>query len=212
MNNESLISELTHDGYLKTPTVIEAFRAVDRGLFVPEDRRAEAYGNYPLPLGHGQTISQPLSVAFMLEQLEVKPGDHILEIGSGSGWQTALLSYLVGAGGRVVSIERVSELAALAARNVAASLPEAANIKLVVGDGTQGFAEGAPYDCIVAGASAAARIPSEWKEQVKIGGRVVAPVADSIIVFTKTAHDSFVKRQYLGFSFVPLVADPQKHQ
>ena len=205
MTKESLLADLERDGYLKTPALIEAFRAVDRAHFVPPERAGEAYGNYPLPIGHGQTISQPLTVAFMLELLDARPGERVLDIGAGAGWQTALLSFLVGEQGRVVAVERVPELAALAERNIAgAGLPTPQNVRIVLGDGSRGCAEEAPFDRIVA-AAAGDTIPAAWKEQVKIGGRIVAPVRESIYVLDKTSHDTFEKRQYFGFSFVPLV-------
>jgi protein-L-isoaspartate(D-aspartate) O-methyltransferase len=218
---EALLAELVRDGYLKSPSVTRAFAAVDRAVFVPVERKEEAYGNYPLPIGYGQTISQPLTVAFMLELLDAKPGEKVLEVGAGSGWQTALLSNIVGSEGTVIGMERLPELVSLAERNIAeakvAPLPKAAgeaseevpapeNIRLVLGDGSLGFSEGAPYDRIIA-AAAANTIPPAWKEELRIGGRIVAPIRESIMVLTKTAHDAFEIRQYFGFSFVPLVKD-----
>jgi protein-L-isoaspartate(D-aspartate) O-methyltransferase len=212
MTRDALQKELVGEGYLRSPALIDAFQAVDRALFVPEDRKEEAYGNYPLPIGFGQTISQPLTVAFMLELLEPKAGDSVLEVGAGSGWQTALLSVLVGSatgehptGGKVVAVERIPELAALAERNVtAAEVPTRANITFVVGDGSKGCVGEGPFDRIIA-AAAAERIPDAWKEQVKIGGRIVAPLRESIVVLEKTGHDTFETRQHFGFSFVPLI-------
>ncbi|MCD6283661.1 protein-L-isoaspartate O-methyltransferase, partial [bacterium] len=93
---ETLIQQLISEGYLKTPEIIKAFREIDRKDFVPSYLKKEAYINAPLPIGFGQTISQPLTVAFMLELLQPKRGDKILDIGSGSGWTTALLAYIVG--------------------------------------------------------------------------------------------------------------------
>lgn len=197
--NEELIKELAQDGYLKTPAVIEVFRAVDRKDFLPPEVRDRAYDNTALPIGYSQTISQPLVVAFMLELLELKPGGKVLEIGTGSGWKTALITRLVGDNGAVFSIERVPELYNFAKENLK-SYPA----KLILGDGSLGYPEAAPYDKIIA-AAAAEEIPPAWKEQLKIGGRIVAPVKDSIITLDKVAKDQFQERQYFGFAFVPLI-------
>ncbi len=201
MSREILIQSLINDGYLKTPSIIEAFKKIDRADFIPEDRKKEAYGNYPLPIGFGQTISQPLTVAFMLELLEPKPGEKILDIGSGSGWQAALLAHIVGEQGKIISIERIPELKEFAENN----LKKIGIIEVRIGDGTEGDVTNAPFDKIIA-AAAGKNIPDAWEEQLKIGGRIVAPVKESILVLDKRGPDEFEEKQYLGFSFVPLVA------
>ena len=107
---------------MKTPSIIEAFEKVDRKDFVPEELKDKAYLNTPLPIGYGQTISQPLTVAFMLELLQPQAGDKVLEIGSGSGWQTALLAHMVSGGngrGKVIAVELIPELMAFGRKNVA---------------------------------------------------------------------------------------------
>jgi protein-L-isoaspartate(D-aspartate) O-methyltransferase len=207
VNKESLIQDLIAQGYLKTPAIIEAFRAVDRKDFVLAELAGEAYSNYPLPIGFGQTISQPLTVAFMLELLAPEPGENILEIGSGSGWQTAMLACIVGSkeGGRVTAIERIPELGAMGEANVAKyDFLKSGVVKMVIGDGSKGFAADAPYDKIIA-AAASEEIPSAWKEQLRAGGRIVAPVRQSIIVLDKTKKGDFKTQEHYGFSFVPLV-------
>ena len=201
MSREILIQSLINDGYLKTPSIIEAFKKIDRADFIPEDRKKEAYGNYPLPIGFGQTISQPLTVAFMLELLEPNPGEKILDIGSGSGWQAALLAHIVGEQGKIISIERIPELKEFAENN----LKKIGIIEVRIGDGTEGDVTNAPFDKIIA-AAAGKNIPDAWEEQLKIGGRIVAPVKESILVLDKRGPDEFEEKQYLGFSFVPLVA------
>lgn len=205
MNKESLIKELIEDGYLKTAAIIEAFQKIDRIDFVPKAAKGEAYGNYPLAIGHGQTISQPLTVAFMLELLEPKAGEKILDIGSGSGWQTALLAQIVGEQGKVIAIERVAELKNMTEQNVAKyNFIEKGIVEVMEGDGSQGYEPMAPFDKIIA-AAAAQEVPENWKKQVKVGGRIVTPVGNSIYVLDKTAADEFSEKQYFGFSFVPLI-------
>lgn len=206
---ENLIDELIKDGYLKTPAIIEAFKKIDRKDFVPENLVSDAYGNYPLPIGFGQTISQPLTVAFMLELLEPREGEKILDIGAGSGWQTTLLTQIVGdppvGGGKVIGIERIPELKIMAEKNVA-KYDNLKNVQIVLGDGSKGLTEEAPYDKIIA-AAAGEEIPVAWKEQLKIGGRIVAPIGNSIVVLDKTGQDQFSQKQFFGFSFVPLIIE-----
>lgn len=212
-SNEALINELSSLGYLKTDRIAEAFAAADRRLFVPEGMRVHAYLNEPLPIGEGQTISQPLVVAMMLELLDIKPGEKILEIGTGSGWQTALCALLAHderTGGEdqwdVVSVERIVALHAAAHAAIAAWNKELfERIVFLQGDGARGDAEHMPYDKIISGASAADDVPRAWKDQLKIGGRIVAPVKNSIVVLDKTGKNDFLKRDFFGYSFVPLV-------
>ena len=205
MDKEILIESLIKDGYLKTPGAIEAFKAIDRKDFVLPERIEEAYGNYPLPIGFGQTISQPLTVAFMLELLEVKPGEKILEIGAGSGWQTALLGFLVGSSGKVTALEIIPELKAMADTNVVKyGFIEKGTVEIFLADGSKGYPLSAPYDRIIA-AAAGNEIQQAWKDQLKVNGRIVTPIKESIVVLDKVSSDEFKQREYFGFSFVPLV-------
>ena len=210
---EGLIQELLSGGYLKTPRIIAAFRAIDRADFVLPEYKDEAYGNYPLPIGEGQTISQPLTVAFMLELLDPKPGEKILDVGAGSGWQTALISQAVGETGKVVAVERIRVLCEFAKNNLEKyRLIRSGRIEFRCMDATADIPAG-PYDKIIAAASASKEIPGFWRRGLKIGGRIVAPVEGSIWLFIKKSETEWEEKEFSGFVFVPLVggASGYKH-
>lgn len=202
----SLINNLIQEGYLKTPRIIDAFRNTDRADFVPEDLRSEAYINAPLPIGWGQTISQPLTVAFMLELLQPQKGDKILDVGSGSGWQTALLAHIVGPKGRVFAIELIAELKSFGEKNAAKyNFIKKGIAKFICADGSKGLPKEALFDKIIAAAAVAEKIPEAWKKQLKVGGRLVTPVGGSIWLLAKIGEDKFKEKEFPGFAFVPLV-------
>lgn len=203
-----MINSLIKDGYLKTPEIIEAFKSIDRADFVLEEYKNEAYVNAPLPIGFGQTISQPLTVAFMLELLEPKAGEKILDVGAGSGWVSALLAQIAGDKGEIIGIERIPELKEMAEKNIAKyNFIEKGIVKIILGDGAKGYKKEAFYDKIIAGAAAYDDIPLEWKKQLKIGGRITAPVKNSIVVIDKIGKNEYSKKEYFGFSFVPLITN-----
>lgn len=203
----NLIDGLIEDGWLKTPRIIEAFRAIARADFMPDDIKYLAEQDLAFPIGYGQTISQPLTVAFMLEKLQPNRGDKVLDIGSGSGWTTALLAHIVGEKGKVIAIEIIPELREIGERNVSGyNFIKKGIVKFICADGSKGFGEQAPYDKILVSASAyAENIPQEWKDQLKVGGRIVAPIESSIWVFEKISKTEFEKQEYPDFVFVPLV-------
>jgi len=203
----NLVESLIKNNWLKTPIIIEAFKKVKREEFVLENMRDMAELNEALPIGFGQTISQPLVVAFMLEQLAPKLGDKILDIGSGSGWTSALLAEIVGSQGKVIAIELIPELKELGEKNAAKyEFIEKGIVKFICADGSKGYQSEAPFNAILASASAQ-ELPEEWKKQLKAGGRVVAPIKNSIWVFIKKSENDFEELEYPGFAFVPLISD-----
>ena len=201
-----LIKELMEEGILKTPSIIDAFEKVDRKDFVPEELKDKAYLNTPLPIGYGQTISQPLTVAFMLELFQPEKGNRVLEIGSGSGWQTALLAHIVSGEGKVFAAELIPELMAFGRKNVAKyGFIKNKTVEFHSLNATKGMPEEAPFDRIISAASGM-ELPIAWKEQLKVGGRIVAPVKDAIHMLVKKSETEFDESVYPGFAFVPLIS------
>jgi protein-L-isoaspartate(D-aspartate) O-methyltransferase len=194
---------LIEKGRLKTPRIIEAFRTVERVDFVREEDKSKAFVDMVLPLGYGQTISQPSVVAFMLELLQPEPGEKVLDIGSGSGWTSVLLSKLVGKRGKVVAIEIMPELKELGEDNTKKYDP-GETIKFIRADGNNGWRDNAPYDKILVSAEAS-DLPQALREQLKIGGRIVIPIGFSICLFVKKSETEFEETSEGGFNFVPLV-------
>jgi protein-L-isoaspartate(D-aspartate) O-methyltransferase len=186
--------------------VLEAMRLVPRHEFVPEAVAGEAYGDHPLPIGHGQTISQPYIVAFMTEALGLKGGESVLEVGTGSGYQAAVLSRIARS---VYSIEIVPPLGAEARDRL--SRHGYRNVDVRVGDGYQGWPEASPFDAIIVTA-AAPRVPEPLKQQLKDGGRLVIPVGDEaqeLMVITRKG-DTFEERRVLPVRFVPMTGKVRK--
>ncbi len=200
-----LVQQLEKNGWLKTLEIKEAFKKIKRKDFLTEDTKDLADFNQALSIGFNQTISQPLVVAFMMELLEPKKGEKILDIGSGSGWTSALLAYLVGKKGKVISLEIIPQLEEFAKKNIAKyNFIEKKIVETFCRDGSKGYAKQAPFDKILVSA-AAQRIPSEWKEQVKEKGRIVFPMNNSIWLYIKKNNQEFTEIEYPGFIFVPLV-------
>ena len=201
-----LIDDLIKEGWLKTERIIEAFQKIKRKDFLPADMKDLAELNEALPIGHGQTISQPLVVAFMLEQLQPELGDKILDIGSGSGWTSALLAEIVEEGGKVLAIEVIPELKEFGENNMAKySFIEKGIVQFICADGSKGYEREAPFDKILVSAAVQEEIPQEWQSQLKIGGRIVTPMASSIWLLIKKSEKEFEEVEYPGFAFVPLI-------
>jgi len=183
--------------------VIDAMLTIPRHLFVDDALRDQAYNDFPIPIGERQTISQPFMVAFMTEALCLKGGERVLEIGTGSGYQAAVLSRIAS---RVYTVERIPDLARKA-RRVFDALG-IVNLVLKVSDGTFGWEEDAPYDAIIVTAGAPS-VPPEYIAQLKPGGRLVIPVGDRskqiLKRITRRAGDIFDEEDLLDCRFVPLL-------
>src|SRR3989442_14082079 len=205
LERKTLVDRLQGWGYVTSPGVRSALLTVPRERFVPEDVRRSAYDDVPLPIGFGQTISAPSMIAIMLEEAGLKDGERVLEIGTGCGYNAALLAEIVGPD-RVVSIERLPELADLGRANLAAC---GYRVEVVIGDGTKGHASRAPYDCVIATAGAP-RIPKPWMEQTKVGGRGVAPtgrsrVKQGLVTARRTSGSKWDFKEGTPRAFVPLI-------
>ena len=188
---------------ITSEAVLDAMRTVPRHLFVPQNMQSYAYNDSPLPIGLGQTISQPYIVAFMTEQLNPVPGMKILEIGTGSGYQAAILAYL---GCEVYTIELLEELSVRAEKNL--SELNFNNVKTKCGDGYLGWPEAAPFDAVIVTA-APEKIPEKLIEQLKIGGKMIVPVGhvysgQSLKLITKE-DKSILEKDLLPVMFVPMV-------
>jgi protein-L-isoaspartate(D-aspartate) O-methyltransferase len=208
LTSEELIQQLIKGGWLKTPRIIKAFKVVGRVDFMPEEHKSEAFANIVMPIGYGQTISQPAVVALMLELLQPESGEKILDVGSGSGWTSVLLSKLVGRKGKVVAIEIIPELKKFGENNAQKHDPEKI-IEFICADGSKGWEDNAPYDKILVSAEAL-DLPQALREQLKIGGRIVIPIGSSICLFVKKSETELEGARQEGFSFVPLVNEKNR--
>jgi len=202
MSNQKLVDHLMYNNYLKTKKVIDAFLSVPREHFVQEEHKQHAYSDEPLPIGFKQTISAPSMVAIMLELLNFKPKQNILEIGTGSGWNAALMSKLADPS-KIYTIEIIPELAKFAKKNMERAGIE--NVEIIENDGGIGHKKQQPYDIIIL-TCAAQEVPEELLKQLKIGGTLMAPVGGLQQILTKIERtkNGFEKTRHCGCVFVPL--------
>lgn len=185
--------------------VLQAFMQVPREYFVPEELKEIAYEDYPLPIHCGKTISQPTTTIIMINALELRKGDKVLEVGSGSGYHAALIATVVGDKGKVVSLEVVPELVKFARENLAKA--GIRNVEVTEEDGSQGYEKGAPFDRIIITA-ACPEIPKALTDQLRTGGIIVAPVGrlhmQEMVLLRKTSTG--YEKEVLGeFMFLPMV-------
>ena len=203
MPKEQLIEKWISSGTIKDKRVIDAFKKIPREIFL-KDRKEESYGDYPLPIGEGQTISQPTTVMLMTEALELKKNDKVLEVGTGSGYQAAIISRIVGEKGKVVSTEIIKGLAEFAQKNI--EKLKLKNIKIRHYDGSKGYKKEAPYDKVIITA-ACPRIPRPLINQLKENGIIVAPVGnmvEQIMVKARKKGNELSEEKLGQFMFVPL--------
>ena len=204
---EEMIEDQLKRRGIHDPAVLRAMWDVDRTLFVPEEMKPHAYEDRPLPIGKDQTISQPYIVAYMAQELRLKAGYTVLEIGAACGYNAAILSKIAS---QVYSLEIIEWLAELASENLRNAGVENATTRF--GDGYQGWQEKAPFDGITLTA-APPYIPEPLKQQLKIGGRMLAPVgirSQKLVLLEKTEEEKFREKQLLLVSFVPMTGKAQQ--
>jgi protein-L-isoaspartate(D-aspartate) O-methyltransferase len=197
---EAMVASQIEERGVRDARTLSAMRKVPRHLFVPPALAGQAYDDHPLPIGHDQTISQPYIVAFMTEALGLRGGETVLEVGTGSGYQAAVLAEIAA---RVYTIEIVAPLAEEAGERL--KRLGYRNVEVRAGDGYQGWPEKAPFDAVMVTA-AAPRIPQPLKDQLKDGGRLVIPVGDAyqeLVVVTRRG-DAYAEKRVLPVRFVPM--------
>ena len=199
-----MVEEQLRSRDITDPRVLAAMGEVPREQFVPPGHRHKAHGDHPLPIGDGQTISQPYIVALMTQHLQVEPDSRVLEIGAGSGYQTAILARLAK---EVIAVERITALAGAARKRLAEMGCE--NVRIRVGDGTLGWPDEAPFDRILC-AAASPDVPEAWIDQLTEGGRIVAPVGGKDVqqlVAVDKRGGRVIRTRICGVRFVPLIGE-----
>ncbi len=202
-----MVAEQLKPRGINDPAVLEAMATVPRHEFLPQSQRSLAYADHPLPIGYGQTISQPFIVALMTQVLELKPGDSVLEIGTGSGYQAAVLAELTD---KVYSIEIVEPLA----RNAREILDRLgySKVRTHIGDGYRGWQEHAPYDAIIVTA-APNHVPQPLVDQLALGGRMVIPVGayyQELMLLKKDPEGNMTREGVIPVVFVPMTGEAEK--
>ena len=205
---KSLIEQLSKYDYIKTKKVKKAMNTVPREKFIPEEKRLDAYVDRPLSLIEGQTISAPHMVAMICENLELEENMKVLEIGTGFGYNAAVVAEVMNKKGHVYTIERLESLAKIAKENLKLTGYEK-NVDVIIGDGTLGYDKEAPYDRIY-GTAGAPYIPESLKKQLSVGGRLLIPVGDSLnsqelICVIKKSENEFKEKSLGGVGFVPMI-------
>lgn len=207
---KKMVERLYESGYIKTEKVKDAMMSVPREEFMPTSNRPYAYIDRPLPIGEGQTISAPHMVAMICEILELKEGMKVLEIGTGFGYNAAVVAQIISKKGHLYSIERIESLAKTANENLKrTNMGE--NITIVIGDGTKGYPQEAPYDRIY-GTASAPSVPEPLKEQLKIGGIMLVPVGDKnyfqeLVYIKRTSENDYERKHIGGVAFVPMIGE-----
>jgi len=201
ISNKQLINHLINSNVLHSSNIIDAFSAIDRVDFVYDSSALDVYEDYPLPIGYHQTISQPTTVAMMLEMLAPQKGQKILDIGSGSGWTTAILASVIEDEGSVTGVERIQELVKFGDENI--QKYNFKNAKIIQAKETLGISD-EKFDRILVSA-AADEFPTELLKQLKVGGKLVIPIKNSIYEITKNMNGELENVEHYGFRFVPLI-------
>ena len=203
---EAMVERQIESRGIDDPNIIGAFRTVPRELFVSPEYAELAYGDHPLPIEAGQTISQPYIVALMIQAAGIKPGDKVLEVGGGSGYAAAVIGQIAGT---VMSVERQHDLVSLARGRLSTLGYD--NVRVIEGDGTRGCPDEAPFDAILAAASGS-HVPQSLIDQLGDGGRLVMPVGDpgwvqKLVKVTKGRDGKLITEDLGGVRFVPLIGD-----
>lgn len=210
MTKHELISKLKSSGVLKSFSIEQALLEIDRSDFVLPENRGDPYADAALSIGYGQTISQPFTVVFMLELLGVEQGNKILDIGTGSGWQAALLAFMSGENGHVHTVEIIPQLSAYAKENISKYPLITDNLTFHEGNARTGLPEVSKeiggFDKIIAAAEVR-EVPGAWKEQLKVGGVLVFPKDSGIYRMIRNSETDFDTLFFPGFAFVPFVED-----